>query len=234
MKKKLRKYSSIFLMVLFCMVLWSAVPTYASMDDEAQDYTLGETYRGCHYYEKYYKFVLTEQSHVTLNATSSKYTVDFSLYNTSGKILLAPDNIAFNHNVTTDLYKGTVSRTLPQGTYYLEIAGHGYEYYFNIEAERLIKLSGGVFSSLKSNKAGQMTVSCRPVENAIGYRIQYSTDYRFRKGVKTFYAPTSVQTISGLHKGKRYYVRLRPYTVYSDGEYAFGATSYVKSVLIKK
>lgn len=37
-----------------------------------------------------------------------------------------------------------------------------------------------------------------------------------------------------LAKGKRYYVKVCPYTVYNDGTYVFGQNSYVKQVFIKK
>ena len=66
------------------------------------------------------------------------------------------------------------------------------------------------------------------------YRIQYSTDYRFRKGVKTIYSPTRTKTLTKLAKGKRYYVKVCPFTVYDDGEYVFGMNSYVKAIYVRK
>lgn len=59
-----------------------------------------------------------------------------------------------------------------------------------MQAEPLITLSRRMITSLKSKKAGEVTVTCKSASNAIGYRIQYSTDYRFRKSVKTIYSPT--------------------------------------------
>ena len=41
-----------------------------------------------------------------------------------------------------------------------------------------------------AKKLEKFTVTCKSASNAIGYRIQYSTDYRFRKSVKTIYSPT--------------------------------------------
>lgn len=79
-----------------------------------------------------------------------------------------------------------------------------------------------------------MTVKCKSTTNAIGYRIQYSQDYKFKKGVKTAYSPTTTYTIKKLAKGKRYYVKVCPYTVYDDGTYVFGRNSYVKQVFVKK
>ena len=124
--------------------------------------------------------------------------------------------------------RGQVSRTLNAGTYYLKMRTYR-DHDFRITAEPLITLARVSITSLKSNKSGQLTVSCKSVPYAIGYRIQYSTDYRFRKGVKTIYSPVRIKTLTKLSKGKRYYVRVTPYTVYTDGEHAWGATSYVKS-----
>ena len=102
------------------------------------------------------------------------------------------------------------------------------------EAEKQIKLPKGTLKSLKSAKKGHMTVKCASAKNAIGYRIQYSTDYKFKKGVKTVYSATTTKTIKGLKKGKRYYVKVCPYTVYDDGTRVFGQNSYVKTVVVKK
>ena len=152
---------------------------------------------------------------------------------------MVPGNVSYKENTVTGKGTARVAKTLNAGIYYLEVYAydnvyHDMEYYFTIQAEPLITLSRGTITSLKSKKAGQITVSCKSASNAIGYRIQYSTDYRFRKGVKTVYSPSKVKTLTKLSKGKRYYVKVCPYTVYDDGEYAFGMNSYVKAVYVKK
>lgn len=237
MKKLMKKrWMSLLLTLMICVgTLWSSVvPVYASMADDAMPYTMGETYRGQHFYSKYYSFTLKEKTHISLRATTYEGTVDFCIYNSNGKKFLDSDNVKYTKNVTTDMYKGTASRTLSKGTYYLEIDDSNREYYFTLNADKTITLARGNITSLKSNKSGQLTVSCKSVPHAIGYRIQYSTDYRFRKGVKTIYSPVRIRTLTKLSKGKRYYVRVTPYTVYTDGEHAWGATSYVKSASVKK
>ena len=126
------------------------------------------------------------------------------------------------------------------GTYYLKIDDNGgrgiqsFDFKFIIQAEKQIKLSKGTLKSLKSTKKGQMTVKCASAKNAIGYRIQYSTDYKFKKGVKTLYSAGTTRTIKGLKRGKRYYVKVCPYTVYDDGTKVYGRNSYVKTVVVKK
>lgn len=194
-------------------------PVYASMADEAIDYTMGETYRGVR--EVYYCFTLNRKSHISLNVKAYRQGPSFEIYGTNGKQYMRPDNVSYRENVTTEVQTGKASRTLAAGTYYLKIYNTGgYEYYFNLQAEDLITLSKGAISSLKSKKSGQLTVTSKSVKNAIGYKIQYSTDYRFKKGVKTVYSPTRTKTLTKLSKGKRYYVKVTPYTVYSDGVYA--------------
>lgn len=236
MKKFMKRWMPLLLTLMVCVgTFWSSVvPVYASMADEAMDYTMGETYRGQHWYSKYYSFTLKERTHISLRATTYSGTIDFYIYNSNGKKFLDSDNVKYTKNITTDVYKGTASRTLSAGTYYLEIYGYNKEYYFTLNADKSITLARGSITSLKSNKSGQLTVSCKSVPYAIGYRIQYSTDYRFRKGVKTIYSPVRIKTLTKLSKGKRYYVRVTPYTVYTDGEHAWGATSYVKSAVVKK
>lgn len=234
MKKWFTKISMILVVMAMCIVGFGSVPVYASMEDDAMDYTLGETYYGRGYNEDCYQFTLSKKSHVTfkisLEGRSYKY---IELYNSAGKCVFYGANISWNYNSVKDISTGRVSRSLNAGTYYLEISTYS-DFNFKTTAESLITFPRGSFTSLKSNKPGQVTVGCKAVSNAIGYRIQYSTDYRFRKGVKTVYSPTRVKTLTKLTKGKRYYVRVCPYTVYDDGEHAFGANSYVKSVYVKK
>lgn len=236
MKKITKRWMAALTALMLCVGMFcgSVVPVYASMADEAIPYTMGETYRGQHYYNKYYSFTLKERTHIFLRTEVGGGTVGYCIYNSSGRQYLDSDNVRYKHNVTTDVYVGTASRTLPAGTYYLEIESNSTEYYFALNADKTIVLAKGSITSLKSKKSGQITVSCKSVPNAIGYRIQYSTDYRFRKGVKTIYSPVRIKTLTRLAKGKRYYVRVTPYTVYTDGEHAWGGTSYVKSAVAKK
>lgn len=213
------------------------------MADEAEDYEIGTEYKG-HLNEdsshngyrdwRYYAFTITEKSHVTLRA--SAYTTNFvcSIYNSNGKMVLNESDLTLETNSVTGMSSGSQSRILPIGTYYLMVEGQNTDFTFSIQAEKQIKLSKGTIISLKSEKKGQMTVKCKSTTNAIGYRIQYSTDDKFKKGVKTVYSPTTSYTIKKLASGKRYYVKVCPYTVYDDGTYVFGQNSYVKQIFVKK
>lgn len=239
MKKYLTKISAALLIMAMCIIGFGVVSVQASMNSESIDYRLGETSKGKHHSNAYYKFVLKQKSHVSLKATTLDGEVLFSIYNSSGKAVMVPGNVTFKQNNATGKGSARVSKTLNAGTYYLEVYAwdnvySDREYYFKIQAEPLITLSRGSITSLKSKKAGQATVVCKAASNAIGYRIQYSTDYRFRKGVKTIYSPTRTKTLTKLAKGKRYYVKVCPFTVYDDGEYVFGMNSYVKAIYVRK
>lgn len=69
-------------------------------------------------------------------------------------------------------------------------------------------------ASVKAIKGKKITVKWKKDTRATGYQVQYSTDRKFKKGVKSKkiepYNTTS-RTIKGLKKGKHYYVRVRSY-----------------------
>ncbi|MCD7756690.1 MAG: fibronectin type III domain-containing protein, partial [Clostridiales bacterium] len=72
--------------------------------------------------------------------------------------------------------------------------------------------------------------------NASGYQNQYSTTSTFASGNKTVTvtsASTVSKTITGLTKGKKYYVRVRAYKTVSGTKY-YSAWSSTKNVKISK
>ena len=97
MKKFMKRWMPLLLTLMVCVgTFWSSVvPVYASMADEAMDYTMGETYRGQHWYSKYYSFTLKERTHISLRATTYSGTVDFYIYNSNGKKFLDSDNVKY-------------------------------------------------------------------------------------------------------------------------------------------
>lgn len=236
-KKYTIQFLKIFLLVLCCTIFFKGESVFASMQDEAVNYTLGETYKVAGPTREYYTFTLSKKSHVSMNVKYNEDYYGIILYNSQGKALFVGNNFEWKENKTTEVYSGTISRTLPKGKYYLEIEPSGNRFHyiqFNLRAEELITLPKGSISSLKSNRAGQMTVICNNVSQAIGYRIQYSTDYRFKKGVKTIYNASKSKVITNLKKGTKYYVKVCPFNIYDDGSYALGTNSAIKAVTIAK
>lgn len=91
-------------------------------------------------------------------------------------------------------------------------------------------------ASVKSTKSKNMVVKWKKDTKATGYVIQYSTDKKFKKGVKTVTITknkTTSRTIGKLKGGKNYYVRVCTYKK-SNGKQIKGSYSAVKSVKVKK
>lgn len=245
MKKKILNLFMVLALCFCSTVVVDGVAAKAAMipeDAKVENYELGEAYNGTlesdtsysfNYEWRYYEFYISEKSHVTLNVEASSENIEFNILGNEG-VVLANKDIKMKRNANTGAGIGSQYRTLDKGVYYLEIGGRNTDFSFTIQAEKQIKLPKGVVSFLKSSKAGQITVSCEENEDAIGYRIQYSTDYKFKRGIKTAYSPEPTKTITGLKKGIRYYVKVCPYTVYDDGVSVYGQNSKVKSIKTKK
>lgn len=93
-----------------------------------------------------------------------------------------------------------------------------------------------VIGKVKSKKARQMTVTWKKQKEASGYLVEYSTDKKFKKNVKTVNISknkTTSTTIKKLSKGKKYYVRVKAYTKINKKKVC-GKASKVLNVKIKK
>lgn len=86
-------------------------------------------------------------------------------------------------------------------------------------------------SSTQKQKA---KVTINKVSRATGYQIVYSTDAKFKKGVKKVTVTGTTKTLSKLSKGKTYYVKVRAYQLDSAKNKVYGSYSKVKKVKIKK
>ena len=90
-------------------------------------------------------------------------------------------------------------------------------------------------TSVKSAKAGEMTVKWGKNAKVGGYQLQYATASNF-KGAKTVTikkAKNISAIVKKLTKGKKYYVRVRTYQKVSGKTY-YSAWSASKNVTIKK
>ena len=89
--------------------------------------------------------------------------------------------------------------------------------------------------SVKALGKQKIKVTVKRDKLATGYKFQYSTDKKFKKGVKTVTISknkTTSKTIAKLKKGKTYYVRTAAYIKVGKTAYA-GSFSKVKSVKVK-
>ena len=87
-----------------------------------------------------------------------------------------------------------------------------------------------------TNLSGKkMKVAYKKVTNAKGYQIVYSTSSKFTSSTTKKVINTSLsKTITGLKKGKTYYVKVRAYKTDSYGNKIYGSYSIVNKVTIKK
>lgn len=98
------------------------------------------------------------------------------------------------------------------------------------------RLTAVKISSLKNVKRKKMVVRWAKNTKATGYQVQYSTDSKFQKDVKTTdigKAKTSSLTVSKLTKKKTYYVRIRTYKKLNSACY-YSNWSKASKVSIKK
>lgn len=88
---------------------------------------------------------------------------------------------------------------------------------------------------LKAKKGKKLLVTWKKDKRATGYQVQYSTNKKFKKSVKTVppvkeYKTVS-QTLTKLKAGKKYYVRVRSYKkiiVNGKGDMLYGPWSSIK------
>lgn len=91
-------------------------------------------------------------------------------------------------------------------------------------------------SKVKSMKKATLNVTWKKDARADGYKIQYSTDRRFKKGVKTVTVKKNrivKATMKKLKAGKKYYVRIRAYKGSGKNQVS-GDWSKAKAVTVKK
>ncbi|MCD8013842.1 MAG: Ig-like domain-containing protein [Lachnospiraceae bacterium] len=103
-------------------------------------------------------------------------------------------------------------------------------------SKEIVRLTGTKLSSAKNTSKKKATIKWKKTSGVTGYQIQYSTSKTFSKGNKTKLVSGSSKAkvkLSGLKKGKTYYVRIRTYKTVSGKKY-YSAWSSKKKVKIKK
>ncbi|MCD8125045.1 MAG: Ig-like domain-containing protein, partial [Lachnospiraceae bacterium] len=89
--------------------------------------------------------------------------------------------------------------------------------------------------SVKSTKTKQIKVTWTKDSKASGYEIVYATNKSFTKNITKVIIKTNKTTskpIKNLKKGKKYYVKVRAYTLI-NGKRAYGSYSSIKSITCK-
>lgn len=157
-------------------------------------------------------------------------------------------------NIGDNYYNAVDSKSLnlTSGTYYIAVTGDSSygssiwsskvklrknEYrnmgVVNLRVTTVKKTAVSKLTNVRGKKA---QVTYKKITGAKGYEIQYTTDKKFKKSVKTIRAnsKTTKVTLKSLKKNKYYYVRVRAYKYDDNGKKVAGNYSTVKKVKIKK
>ena len=97
-----------------------------------------------------------------------------------------------------------------------------------------VKVSKAKISKTKNSKSKQCAITVKKVSGAKGYDFAYTTDKKFKKGIKHSTSKTTKVTLKKLKKGKTYYIKVRAYKTDSKGKKVYGDYSKVKSIRIRK
>ena len=100
--------------------------------------------------------------------------------------------------------------------------------------EKVKKPAKVSLKTVKSTKAGTLSVTTKKGKSVAGYQFTVSTDKNFKKNVKNITTKKLTATFKGLKKGKTYYVKVRAYKVDSASKKVYGSYSSVKTVTVKK
>lgn len=242
-----------YLFVMICTIsivdygTFSVVAALAPSDFNS--YEIGEKINGVTpWYEDadYYRFQVDSESHISFwvnceynNGKSLAFNQDipcviYTIYNDEGKEIANSGKFKFTNNKITGYSTGRYSKNLSAGIYYLEVRSHlaDYRYSFKINAEKIIKLKKGKIESIKGLKNG-INITCKNDMNALGHKIQYSTDYKFKKEVKSIKITSDKAKIRKVKSKKNYFVRICSFAVYEDGEEIYGGYSSIKKVKVK-
>ncbi len=95
-----------------------------------------------------------------------------------------------------------------------------------------LKVSKPKIKSLKNEKK-KITVKWNKVSNAKGYEVKYALNKKFTKKLVTKKVKKNRITLKKLKKNKKYYVKVRAYTI-SDGEKVWSKWSKIKCKKVKK
>ena len=133
--------------------------------------------------------------------------------------------------------KITISRKFV-GSAVITIKASGTQNYNEISKKITVTVKplGTKISKASNTLKRKVTVKWKKKTSISGYAIQYSTDKKFKAGVKTVNvngAKKSQKVLSKLKKGKKYYIRIATYKKVGKVKY-YSSWSSVKSVKVKK
>lgn len=105
----------------------------------------------------------------------------------------------------------------------------------SVVREKVTKMTAPKKASIKSLKAGKksFTIKLNKIKNAKGYRIYYTTDKKFKKGVKHVDVTKTTATVKKLKSKKTYYVKVAAFVKDGKGKVYLGTKSATKKIKVK-
>lgn len=167
--------------------------------------------------------------------SSAKATIAKSSYTYTGKAIKPTVTVKLSgKKLTSSNYSVAYKNNTATGKATITITGKG-SYYGTVT--KTFKIVPKQIKNVKATSPAkrQLKVTWSKNTTADGYAVQYATNSKVTKGLKTVYVKsnaTSSTTIKSLTKGKTYYVRVRAYKII-DGVKCYGTYSTKKSVKIK-
>ena len=204
---------------------------------------------------KYYYRVRVYQSSVSYSAYSSSKARTFVKRPTLSSVKNASSGVTVSWGKVSGATKYYVYRKTSSGSwskiasttstsYTDKKATNGTLYYYSVTAvcnstqsvkaasKKTVRLTVPTISSMKTVTSKSLTVTYKKNSKATGYQIQYSTSSSF-SSTKTVWVKSSStlsKKLTGLTKGKKYYVRIRAYKTVSGTKYYSAWSAKSKTV----
>lgn len=238
----------IFACILSCILIigFASVGTTsasaASIAESAIDYEWGHEYSGAdksYINPSVYRIDIEEKSLLNIEVseiTSSSNDCSIAVLNEDGDTIINTQDFCKKKNASTGATNYVSNRIVEEGTYYFKYSPYSHASYYSIMMTRepALSLRKAKTDSVKSTSAGTLTVTASSKDSDLtGFQIQYATKPDF-SDAKSIEAEDSTTKITGLVRGKKYYVRSRAFAIYGNGMYIYSAWSTVKSRTTKK
>ncbi len=205
--------------------------------DNPKGLSLGKTYTDVFTYTDrtdWYKIMIKNPGKYNLKVTSYNNDTEAHVKNSD----LTKEQYLYCYTYSNGPRTAVQDVYLTKGIYYVHLSGTEGKYTFSLSPSKINNTKVANVKSVKSRKAD---VYFKNVDYIYGYQIRYSTDKKFKKGVKTrtfepykakYAGNKRFMTIPKLSSGKQYYFQIRTYYTYDNVKY-FSDWSKAKSIKVK-
>lgn len=176
-----------------------------------------------------YKVKLTKNGFLKLTVSSQFQSMDIAVQSEMDDVSYKEEGVQVG--------KHTYTYFCPKGTYYITMlsgANATGTYSLNTSMSDIPATSVKKVTNVSSRSA---KISWTRKSSVTGYQIQYSTDKKFKKGNKYYVVndmKASSAKIYSLKLNKKYYVRVRTYSLDKNGKKYYSKWSSTKTVTVKK